>query len=453
MVFKHFLLGLTVRVGLLLLTLVALSAVLVAPGYYVLMLVLAVVCGFEVVELYRYVSTTNTELTRFLAAARHRDSGQQFLAEHASAGFGPLSAQFTQILQQLEQHQASQQTRLMRLQLLAEHIPVPLMSLFADGKIQLHNIAARQLFSTVEVTKVEDLAAFGETFVATMSHLEVGKRQLALFTHDGLTVQLTVLMTQLTSGSSAEQLISLQDIQSELDSAQFDAWQSLTQVLTHEIMNSITPVASLANTSILLVDETVEKLQSDGDVAQAIVDLADIRKAVGTVARRSNSLTQFVQSYRSVTELPQPQKQRLELKPLLAGIESLLSSQWRSLDVTLTVTVEPASLQLSADSDLLQQVLINLLTNAAQALVDTPQPQVILSARLTLRGQITIEVADNGPGISPDIATQVFIPFYTTKRDGSGVGLALTRQVMIAHGGTVTVGRSSQGGARFSLIF
>ena len=161
----------------------------------------------------------------------------------------------------------------------------------------------------------------------------------------------------------------------------------------------------------------------------------------------------FVSSYRRLTRLPPPAKTRFRLDKLFADVVKLATVNWDELGVSLVTNIEPSQLDLFADRDMVEQILINILQNSEHALENSTNGQVSLTARLNKRGHVTIEVSDNGPGIPLDITRKIFVPFFTTKREGSGVGLALSRQVMIAHGGTISVSPGDQGGARFTLVF
>ena len=242
----------------------------------------------------------------------------------------------------------------------------------------------------------------------------------------------------------------MQDIQSELDGAQLQAWQDLVRVLTHEIMNSITPVASLAKTAVDLLDDAKSKVQDHPDVVE---ELGDVSDAVQTVARRSDGLTHFVGSYRRLTRLPPPNKTRIKLSDLFEQVNKIATQHWQKNGIQLTTDVSPTGLEIHADIDMIEQLLINILQNAEQALDGHNHPLVSMRGTLNKRGHVTIEIADNGPGIPDDIAKKIFVPFFTTKREGSGVGLALTRQVMIAHGGSVKLEKPDTGGALFRLTF
>ncbi len=218
-------------------------------------------------------------------------------------------------------------------------------------------------------------------------------------------------------------------------------------MLTHEIMNSITPVTSLAGTAVGLIDE-IRARSGDRDT-----DFADLHDAVATIARRSDSLMQFVESYRQITRLSPPEKKRILLSELFDAVRLLAEAEWPPCASTLALRIEPEGLDVYADRDLLEPVLLNLLRNAWQATEDCAEPHIVLRGYLNPRGNINIEVADNGPGVPQEIMRKIFVPFFTTKKKGSGVGLALARQVMTAHGGFVRVENDDSGGARFTLTF
>jgi two-component system nitrogen regulation sensor histidine kinase NtrY len=262
--------------------------------------------------------------------------------------------------------------------------------------------------------------------------------------------QLSISATQILLTNKQEILVSMQDIQSELDIAQLQAWQDLVKVLTHEIMNSITPVASLAKTTVDLVADCKQKADSYPELSE---DLQDISEAVETVARRSDGLIQFVSSYRQLTRLPTPNKHKMKVTRLFQQSCLLATQKWDKKGIEVKLNVEPSELEVTVDKDMLEQVLLNLLQNAEHAVDNVTSPRVCLNAFLNKRGHVVIEVSDNGKGIPDGIGNKIFVPFYTTKQQGSGVGLALTRQIMLAHGGAIQYEVKAAGGTVFRMTF
>lgn len=422
----------------------------ITPGHYAGMLIVIGIFLIVSVELWHFTKRTNDEVSRFLDAARYGDFSQRFKFADRGAGFAALGDTFTDILENLRQLRSKQEIDLRYLRALVEHVPVPLFSIHGDESITLQNSAARRLFGTTPVSQVRDLINFGAAFHETVIQSVPGRRELVTFSYDGMEQRMTLSTTEVIGGNKQEKLISLQNIQSELDSTEVEAWRDLVRVLTHEIMNSITPVSSLAHTASDLAEDLAKQLDENSPVAEG---LADIQDAVATVARRSDGLTQFVHSYRQLTRLKPPEKKRIPIAGLFDHVSQLAEADWPSNGATLVTTTTPRGLDVYADRDLLEPVLLNLLRNAWQATTDVPNPRITLTARLNRRGHVVIEVSDNGPGVPGDLTRKIFVPFFTTKEGGSGVGLALTRQVMIAHQGFVTLGESDEGGAKFCLIF
>lgn len=450
MVFRRFVVLLAARLALVGLAMALVIWLLLKPGYHSATLLAGIVLALMISELWRFVSRTNREVSRFLDAVRFSDYSQRFDFEDAGSGFAGLGRTFTEIIREMRSRRTGQESKLRHLKALVEHIPVPLMTVHADDSITLQNNAARRLFGAAPVTRVNDLRQFGSGFARAVDEAIPGDRELVTFTVDGIDYHLTLAATEIIIAGDRERLISLQDIQSEIDATQAEAWRDLVRVLTHEIMNSITPVTSLAHTAEELIDDVVQRTDSDAPIAE---DLADAQSAVRTVARRSDSLMQFIDSYRQISRLAPAEKKRVPLAELFESVTNLARAEWHDDRVALSTSVEPSGLYVYADRDLLEPMLLNLLRNAWQATQEQNNPTIELAARLNRRGNTVIEVMDNGPGVPEENARKIFVPFFTTREGGSGVGLALARQVMIAHGGFIRLGHRNDGGAVFTLTF
>jgi nitrogen fixation/metabolism regulation signal transduction histidine kinase len=356
---------------------------LLRPGFHSSTLLSALVLLILVAELWRFVSRTNREVARFLDAVRFADYSQRFDFEGAGSGFADLGRTFTGIMDQLRSRRSGLESSLRHQRALVEHIPVPLLTVHADNAITLQNNAARRLFGAAHVTRVNDLRAFGASFASAVDEAIPGDRELVRFSVEGVEYHLTLATTEIIIEGERERLISLQDIQSELDATQAEAWQDLVRVLTHEIMNSITPVTSLARTASDLIDDLVRETDPESPVAE---DLGDVRDAVATVARRSDSLMQFIDSYRQITRLAPPERKRVSLSELFEAVIRLAAAEWQDERVSLSSEVEPGGLYVYADRDLLEPVLLNLLRNAWQATRQVPEPTILIRGRMNRRG-------------------------------------------------------------------
>jgi two-component system nitrogen regulation sensor histidine kinase NtrY len=450
MVFRRYWLQMASKLLIAMLAMFAVVWFAIQPGFHSMTLIAFSIFALSVLVIWRHVNRTNKEITRFLDAARYADFSQRFNFDNMGTGFDELGQTFTDILARQRLMRTSQQQEVRHLRALIEHIPVPLMTVHGDDSVILQNNASRRLFGTAHVVRLRDFRQFGKGFFNAISEAIPGNRELVAFTVEGDEYKLTLATSEIVVAGDSQRVISLQDIQSELDETQAEAWQDLVRVLTHEIMNSITPVTSLAMTARDVVEDIVQHTDPQAPTA---ADLTDLKDAVTTLARRSDSLMQFVESYRQVTRMAPPHKKRIRLEELFEAANRLVMAEWPEDSVSLEWDVNPAGLNIYADRDLLEPVLLNLLHNAWYATEGIENPQIQLSSRLNRRGNVIIEVSDNGSGVPEEIARKIFVPFFTTRRGGSGVGLALARQVMIAHGGFIRVATNQTSGAKFTLTF
>jgi len=458
MIFKKFSVNIACKTVLIMLTLLALGYFIATPGYHAMTLITTAFLIGQCVLMYRFLVKTNTELTRFLDAARHADFSQHFSYTHLGAGFDELGQTFSDILKQLQTDRTKQAEEYCHLKAIIEHAPVPLISLHSQGKVTLWNNSARRLFGSNPVHFANDLQQFGAEFAHQIATLPANERRLVSFSVDDMEQQLTISATQITMAGKHEKLISMQNIKNELDGMQLQAWQDLVSVLTHEIMNSITPVASLAKTALVLLDDVNNNVGNVSELKHAQLttlraDLTDVSDAVNTVARRSDGLMAFIGSYRRLTNLPILNKKTITVTDLFKQASNIATQHWQAKNIQLQLNVTPKTLSITLDIHMVEQILINLLQNAEHALEHVAEPVVSLHAYLNKRGHVVIDIGDNGDGVDIEIAKSIFVPFFTTKRDGSGVGLALTRQVMLAHHGMIKLEQSPTGGALFRLTF
>ncbi|TFW34108.1 sensor histidine kinase [Massilia horti] len=322
-----------------------------------------------------------------------------------------------------------------------EHAPVALFRIVPSSpasQVLAHNGNARRLLAPGRASDPDGL-------MRQLAALPVERRVLIHFETERGSERALVAVSALNLHGQPERLAALMPVESELEAEALQAWRRLVHVLTHEIMNSLTPVASLSRTAGDLLDELRPALPPEA--------LADLSTALDAIARRSGSLADFVGSYRSLSNIPAPRPERVRVAELFARIEALLGADWRARGGRLEVMVAPASLELVADPGQLEQAILNLLRNASDATAGVAAPQAQLSARLARGGRLRIEVADNGAGVPDELIAQLFTPFFSTKAHGSGIGLAMVRQLVHANGGTVRYARAVGAGARFVIAF
>ncbi len=443
MAFKRFRQQLFIRLGCLFVCMSGVALLIASTELIVAPAILGVITVAVAWNIARFVQHTNNKLTHFLQSMRSADFSQHPDMADLGQDFKELGQAMNAYMERMRDSRVVQEKTLRYLQAVVDHVPVPLMALAPQGTLDFLNNAARRFFAPHVLTRVEDLDRFGPDLRKTMAHMRVGERQLVKLINDSVTIRSAISATEIVVDSVPIRLIALQNISSELEETELEAWQQLVQVLTHEVMNSITPVTSLAQTAAELLKDGKHDPET----------LADVKNAVDTVARRANALTRFVQSYRQLSRLPQPEQQRLLVSDLFKRLDTLIGAEWRERNLTMDMKVTPPGLTVNADPEQLEQILINLAQNASEALDGRVCAKVWLTGSLNHQGRVIIEISDNGPSVPPELRERIFVPFFTTKHTGSGIGLALTRQVMIAHKGSISVREREGGGAIFTLAF
>jgi len=449
MAFSGFQGGILLRVAALLAILALLAWMAAHTNWYVTMAICAVAAIAQVVVLTRYASRAGRETARFMDAIAFDDTSASFLALSRDRSFGALGTTMARVLEQLRSGRAEREEQSQYLQSLLAHMPVALISVNESGSVQQLNLAARRLFAGPCDT-IAGFARYGESFAMVLDALKPGETAIARMERSAGVLQLKAAATDVVLGGVRRRLISLQNIETELTTQELVAWQSVIRVMAHEVMNSLTPISSLAGTARERLEESLVQLAID---APARAGLEDAREALDTLARRSDGLLHFVQNHRRLTRRMVAQATIVPMRRTFTRLQRLLADELKPRGIELIARVEPETLEIPVDPDLLDQALINLMRNAMDALRDKPGGRITLSAIQDAAGRPVITVADNGPGIAPDQREKVFVPFYTTKRHGSGVGLTLVRQIAAVHGASVNISESEGGGATVSLRF
>ena len=420
------------QVLLLVASITVLAYSLVATGHIAVPIVVATIVLLQVVGLLHYVESHVDTLEEFFAAINYEDFTRRFVENDVDA---ELKDAFNRILNRFQVARAERDVQANYLETVVRHVPVPFFAIRDDGSFTLVNNPARRLMGIAALHHIDQFGGLDPDLPQMIRSIEPGQQQLLQTRLRDVPVELRISVSEIRLKGETERLYSIENLSGELTARESSAWRNLIRVLTHEIMNTLTPISSLAQTcsSILTKAEATE----------------DIREAVDTIARRSEGLMQFVSKYRELLHVPQPTLQNVNVLEVLQSIATLMRDELR--DIQVSIDVVPESLEVLADRSLLEQVILNLVKNAADALEDTSPARIGLSAHLDY-GRTLVRVQDNGPGIPDSEMGQVFVPFYTTKRNGSGIGLSLSRQIMTAHGGEIAVD-SSDTGSTFSLVF
>lgn len=447
MAYKHFRLICVLRVALLCITTCLFFYCLFFSEYYATLAIIGACVVYQTWALIHYVERTQRDLTRFLQAIRYEDFSQSFTGAGLGSAYNNLKDAFNEVLEAFRKTRAEREENFQYLQTIVQHVGIGLICYTPEGQIELMNTAAQRLLRKPHMRDVRELETVSKAFSETLLKLRSGDKALVKIQDEDELLQIIVYATELRMRGESFILASVQNIQSELEEQEMEAWQKLIRVLTHEIMNSITPISSLAS--------TVRGLLPDSERASLLdpETLPDVHTALETIQSRSEGLLHFVEAYRQLTHISRPDFQIFQISELFARVVFLMQGECDKNKIALHTAIDPRTLELTADLDLIEQVLINLMRNAVQALAGRSNARVDLSAQLDGRGRVVICVQDNGPGILEDVQERIFIPFFTTKRDGSGIGLALSRQIMRVHRGTISVQSKPEEETVFTLRF
>ena len=451
MVFKRFRIQVIVRALLLALSFLLFFYLIDHTRYSVTAIILVVIIVYQVFALIRYVEKTNKRLTQFLDSIRYADFSTSFSAQGMGKNFESLHNAFMEVIEEFKKHRAEKEEHFNYLQTIVQHVNIGIIAFSSDGKVDLFNNAAKRMLQIRNVRYIKDLEKVKEGFEKTLQELKSGENVLVRLFIDDELLQISVYATEFRMRGEDYVLVSLQNISSELDEKEIESWQKLIRVLTHEITNSITPISSLAAT----VREMILDEDQDEVLLKALdsEDVEGVQGAIDTIQKRSQGLLNFVEVYRNLTRIPKPNFRYFKVAEMFERAERLLQPKMIELGITCSTKVFPPDMMITADPDLVDQVVINLVLNAMDAVKTKDNGMIHVLATMNSNNRIVVEIKDNGTGIKPDLLDKIFMPFFTSKKHGSGIGLSLSRQIMHLHKGTIGVKSVPGEGTTFILTF
>lgn len=405
---------------------------------------------FQIKLLIEYLDRSNENIASFLDSISFDDLSYSFKTQSDDPIVQRLHRELNEALLKLRSSRREKDSEFLFFRNIVMHVGIGLLVFREDGKIEIFNSAARRLLKINRADNIEDLREVSPTLLEVVRKLKTGGRELFRLKIGDDIVQLSVYAIELTLRGENVKLISLQNIQSELEEKEMEAWQNLVRVLTHEIMNSVTPISSLAG---IVEEELKQHMASEQTEPLTQDQLQDIHLSLQTISKRSEGLIHFVKEFRSLTSIPKPRLAVIPVKELLEELCMLHRKELAESNIDLDISVYPEDLTISADKNMIEQVVINLVKNAIQSFEEPENRQIVLKAYLNEKSRPVISIRDNGTGIDPEALEKIFIPFFTTKKTGSGIGLSLSRQIMRQHQGTLTVKSTVGKGTEFFMRF
>jgi two-component system nitrogen regulation sensor histidine kinase NtrY len=446
--FNRFRLYVLLRVIVLFLTVATLVYLIFFDQKYVTTVVTGFLILFEVYELFNYIESTNKKLRRFFDAIKYNDFNMSFTHDNKlGKTFKELNMAFKDVIDAILEERKKSEQSFQQLRVVIENIGTGIIAINENGEIKLINRSALHFLRVESLRSVEDLKNKVPLFASAIEHLNTSKR--AIYKNEQ-GQELAILETKYKLGSDLYRLIAFQDIKAELQAKELEAWRNLTKVLRHEIMNSIAPISSLTSTLSEVLKEDVSKLNGQNVIGDE--SLEDLTEGLSTISGRSEGLINFVNAYRDYTNLPEPVKRQTDLNQLIQNTISLLKNDFNKAKVQLEIESDHEPILLNIDYQLIEQVLINILKNALEV-VENQENGVVKVQVFRNQEEVCVSIRDNGSGITDEAKEKIFMPFFSTKNRGSGIGLSLSKQIMQLHGGDIQLDTELSKGSNFKMIF
>jgi two-component system nitrogen regulation sensor histidine kinase NtrY len=444
--------GIVIRVTIIATTSLALSYFFLKTNYIYTILVLILLLSVLSWNLVRYIMRQRNDIRRMLEHIKENNPSIYF-SQKRDYPFGELGDFLNEIGDIVREVRIDKESQLQYMNYIVRHVGTGLLSFDPDGNIEIINQAAKDLLGVTEIKSINQLEYVSSGLPAVLMNIRSGEKKVIILKTQDKLIHLSVHASVFKIGNREIRLMSIQDIKHEMDEKEMDAWQKLIRVLTHEIINSVTPVTALTSTISGYLKKNDAKVSaadlSDEDIAEALTGL-------GYIEERGKSLIDFVNRFRSLTKLPVPKFEEVNVAALIEGISLLKKDELKRLGIDLECNLPPVNLQIQCDRGLIEHVLINLINNASDAILakKTGDNGIIeIGAKPDDDHTAEIFVRDNGTGIPDDLIDNIFIPFFTTKENGSGIGLSLSRQILKLHGGTISAFSRPGKGTVFQLKF
>jgi len=403
---------------------------------------------YEVLDLIRFQKKAQDEVNQFVESVHYRDFSRHFDVRKAPNELKPLRKGFNEINSTFKLISRERETQYQYLQKVLELVDTGILSYELEtGDISWINESFKKLMGIPYLKTIHSLEKREPDLCREVLALKPGDSKIVTMTRNQQLVKILVTASIMRSEDKLNKLVAFQNVSEALDETESKAWQKLLNVMTHEIMNSVAPISSLADT-------LKNRLQSP-EIANSPVSsqLEDLELGIDTIKRRSEGLLKFTESYRSLNKITKLDLTRIRVRNLFENLNSLMRPTLEKKKIELEIILRDPTLAIEADINLIEQVLINLLVNAIEAVKDSEHPRIILSAEIQSNNKTLVKVTDNGLGMPPELLDKIFIPFFSTRKTGSGIGLSLCKQIMLLHKGNIQVQSSEGKGSAFILQF
>ncbi|HZH95587.1 MAG TPA: HAMP domain-containing sensor histidine kinase, partial [Flavisolibacter sp.] len=423
-------------------------SLLILNKQFIYLVFLVPVLIYQVIELVRFQRKALKEINQFVEAVHYRDFSTHFDVKHAPAELQPLREGFNEINSTFKVISREKETQYQYLQKILELVDTGILSYELEtGTVVWMNESLKRLLRIPYLKTIHSLAKRDAALHTEVVGLLPGEHKIAKAHLEKEIFKVLLSATAFQTDGKKYKLIAFQNVSEALDETESKAWQRLLGVMTHEIMNSIAPISSLADTMKSRLQSRTVSLKDETSF------LEDIELGIDTIKRRSEGLLKFAETYRNLNKITTLNLQKVFIRELFANIYQLMQPTFEQKGIDMEIILRDPELSLQADASLLEQVLLNLVVNAIEAVKEKQNARIILSAEQTTGRKIILKIHDNGQGISEELMDKIFIPFFSTKKQGSGIGLSLCKQIVMLHRGTIQVQSTAGEGTVFIMQF
>jgi len=448
MIFKKFYIQVIIRIILITATSTWFAFEINNPPRFYTSLFLGTLIILQTWALIHYVNKTNRELSRFFTSLRDRDSSFSLEPDDESGSFSELADILNETAKIIRDARIDEEKQFRYLQFIIDHVNIGLLSFRPGGTVVHHNPTSRELLGIQEIRNINSLNNLHPDFTGIITNLKPGQSAIIKIARDASQYPLLIRMTELLYDEETLHLISIQDIQTELDEQELISWKRMIRVLNHEVMNSITPIRTLSHAITRSIQEAGLDKQSNQEIKSTI---KDIHKNTELIEERSSGLIEFIKQYRDITRIQNLEKSNVQIAELFNEVTSLFADELKSGNIDCKEKIDPEDLHLECDINLMKQVLINLFKNAIESLSAKDEGKIGLSAGRENK-KVILEVTDNGQGISEEHKEDIFTPFFSTKESGSGIGLSFAKHIIRLHAGNISLWSEKNKGTTVKII-
>jgi len=447
MIFKRYELNILLRVLLLFASLTASAWLLVKESYVYEILVCPVII-LQFINLFRFHKKTQDEIDQFVEAIHYKDFTRNFSVHNTSPELKTLRTGFNEINAAFKLISREKETQYQYLQKILELVDTGILSYeIESGLVIWMNESLKRILEFPYLRTIQSLDKRDPELCMQIVNLAPGERIISTIHREKSNLKVVLSATAFHTDDVQYKLIAFQNVNEALDETESKAWQKLLSVMTHEIMNSVAPIFSLADT----LQNRVRQLAFEIPEKNALT--GDLELGIGTIKKRSEGLLKFTETYRNLNRITKANTAKVYISELLEHLHRLMQPTLAQKKIPIEIILKDPLLAIEADSGLIEQVLINLVLNAIDAVKNKADPRIVLSAYTDIDYKAIIKLTDNGTGMTEDLLDKIFIPFFSTKKNGNGIGLSLCKQIMLIHKATIQVQSKENEGTVFTLRF